>query len=237
MTTRLETLRAKLAKRKQADVENFWKLADAIARGEDVDVAQLEAVLVGADTTPQDLKQAVELLSERMRLKELINSEPTLRRECEDADDQIRRADAELERAERRHEDTVVRLKIKLSDLHEKLYQVALARERLVETCPDEALRTRFEEAQAALRNVRERLGKHKSQIDFWSRDQQSLSSRARCFERMPGSEPQVNECLKRIEEREEQIKVARKQISTLEKQAAQLEQELNAIWEQMMKD
>lgn len=236
MTTLLETLCAKLAKRKQANVESFWKLAGAIAHGEEVDVAQLEAVLVGLDKTPEDLKRAVELLSERMRLKELIDSEPTLRREREGAEEQIRRANAELEQAEQRYDKTVVPLQAKLSDLGQKLNEVASARERLVQTCPDEALRTRFDEVQATLREVQHGAGQREREIAGWLQEQRSLSDLARSLENTPGGESKLDECVKRIEQLEKQIKEARKQIPALKKEATELERQLDAIREQMMK-
>lgn len=121
---------------------DFWTTARKLAAGEKVATASIERVLAESGKTPAELQAAVELATRRARWHEARQTAVILEAEQSAVQDRIAAERRKLNAAEKAHEEATAPLYAKLERIRAAASAASDARRKLIQTCPDAALKT-----------------------------------------------------------------------------------------------
>lgn len=139
----LEVLKELKLRRENREAD-FWTTARKLAVGEKVTTASVEKVLAESGKTLAELQTAVELLTQRARWHELRRKAAALERQQASIQDRIASENRKLAAAEQAHTDATAPLYAQLHEIRAAVSDASDARRKLIETCPDEALRAQL---------------------------------------------------------------------------------------------
>lgn len=136
----LEVLKELKLRRENREAD-FWTTARRLAAGEKVATASIEKVLADSGKAPADLAAAVELATQRARWHEARQAAAALEKERPAIQDRIAAEHRRLQAAEKAHEEATAPLYAKLNRIRAAVSAASDARRKLIETCPDAALK------------------------------------------------------------------------------------------------
>jgi predicted nucleic acid-binding Zn-ribbon protein len=232
LTTLFEKIAGKQKQREKARIDDFRALVRSIGTGQEPDADQVERVLSDADKSLDDLRAAVELYQKRFAMRTLVNSMPKIEAERKELERQVTQADETLEAAERKHEETTAPLTGRLEMLRQAMQEAERSRQQLVETCPDEGLRTHLADLQRRHAETHDRSFKLRQTINdcrTWAKSDQAEAAHATSS---PRKEQELRE---RAERREAKAAECEKELAEVLKQLAGLEKQMQAARDAML--
>lgn len=142
--------------RAKQKIAGYRDLVAGVAKGRQPDPTEVADILANAGKSVTDLKADVERYQHRQKLKALIASMPKLEAERRDIDDQIARAELDLEAAEKQHEEATAPLCNRRREISQVLSDASSAQAEFVRTCDDVGLRREVAEIEGELRRLNE---------------------------------------------------------------------------------
>lgn len=139
----LEVLKELKLRRENREAD-FWTTARKLAVGEKVTTASVEKVLAENGKTLVELQTAVELFTQRARWNEQRRQAAALEKEQTSVQNRIAAEDRKLAAAEAAHNDATAPLYARVYEIRAAVSDASDARRKLIETCPDEALRAQL---------------------------------------------------------------------------------------------
>lgn len=147
----MKELLSELELRRKDRETDFWAVARKLASGEKVTAAAVEKLLVESGKTPDELKAAVELMTQRAQWADQRRKAAALEKERAALQDRIGVEDKKLADAEKAHADATRPLYARLHDIKVAISDASDARRNLIKTCP-------YAELKAELAAVTQRL-------------------------------------------------------------------------------
>ena len=234
----LKELFGELELRRKDRETDFWTVARKLAAGEKITAAAIERLLAESGKTPTDLQAAVELVTQRAHWHEQRQKAATLEKEQASVQERIAAEDRKLAAAEKAHADATAPLYARLHEIKAAISDGSDARRKLIQTCPDAALKAelaaltdRLNELRAQAAALRDR-GELVKQADREDEVADRLAAGL-----VPGA-PTT-----RVDRLREQAGLSRKAgqqalaaLPAVQKQIARLEREEEAVYERMTK-
>lgn len=128
----------------KADAD-YQAVVELIAGGGDPDVGHVNTVIKAAGKAPENLRLDVELYKRRAELRAKAAMRPQAIRERLSIEQQIERADHELEAAERKRDDITGPLFGRRNELDFVIDEADRSADELVRSCPDKSLQAELE--------------------------------------------------------------------------------------------
>ena len=190
----------RLARERFRDVlATFRGIVQQIAVGKEPDADRVDAVLGEAGKTLDDLREAVERLQARRRLREQMDELPKLAVERQEIEKQLAAADNILADAEQQHSEVTAPLRARLVRIREASWAAESAKTQLVQTCDEPALVAQMRDAEAKLTQARKEVSDLRNTLSDYrdrARNESALAERA---ERIVQGEEQVKEHQERL--------------------------------------
>jgi len=120
---------------------DFWTTARKLAAGEKVATTTIERVLAQSGKTPAELETAVALATQRTRWHEERQTAAALEKEQPGVEKRAAAEHRKLEAAEEAHREATAPLYAKLERIRAAVSAASDARRKLIQTCPDAALK------------------------------------------------------------------------------------------------
>jgi chromosome segregation ATPase len=216
-------------------VADYRELVAKIADGQEPDADQVDYVLHDAGKSLEDLREAVERLHARRRLRELVDALSGLAAERARIEKQIKAADAALEAAEDKHATTTNPLLARLRQIKDDTWAGEQATGQLHATCDDPTLLEQLAEVQTRMADARHDGHRLRTLVDDWrarARNEAALTDRAK---RIVGGTEQVEEHQSRMKEAEKRVAMCQAELAKVEKAIADLERQEVAVYENML--
>ncbi len=153
MTTVIEKLFSREKEAAETAAEVYAGTVAAIADGNDLDAAEVEAALVAAGKTLRDLANDVNAQKRRDAIAAEIDQVEAAKSEMPQIERQLAEAHAEFETAKRRHDSTVMRLNLRRQQIVDQVAQAEANRRNRVESAP-QILRERRRSLQLAINRL-----------------------------------------------------------------------------------
>lgn len=177
LTTLFEKIAGKQKQREQSRINDFRGLVRAIVAGQEPDADRVDAVLLDAGKSLDDLKAAVELFQRRMAMKAELDAVPKLEAEKNEIAKKIGMARETLDAAEKKYDETANPLRWRLDEINQAIQQTWSLPQQLVETCPYPELVERAQqieraksEAHAEATSLRRQIEEHHAAIREYER-------------------------------------------------------------------
>jgi len=142
--------------RAKQKVAGYRELVAGVATGQNPEPTEVADILADANKSVADLKADVERYQRRMALKALVASMPKLEADRRDIDEQIARADRNLQAAEKQHEEATEPLYARRQTISQALSDASSAQAELIRTCEDGDLRRETAEVDGEIRRLNE---------------------------------------------------------------------------------
>ena len=139
----LEVLKELKLRRENREAD-FWTTARKLAVGEKVTTASVEKVLTDNGKTLVELQAAVDVFAQHAHWHELRRKAAALEKKQTSIQDRIASEDRKLAAAEAAHNDATAPLYAQMHEIRAAVSDASDARRKLIETCPDEALRAQL---------------------------------------------------------------------------------------------
>lgn len=235
LSTLIERIAGKQQEREQARAADFRGIVQQIAAGKEPDADRVDAVLREAGKTLDDLREAVERLQARRRLREQLDGLPKLAAERREIEKQIAAADNTLADAEQKHAEVTAPLHARLVQVREASWAAESAKTQLVQTCTDPALVAQKRDVELQLTQARKEVSDLRNAISDYrdrARNEHGLAEQA---QRIVHGEQQVQEHQERAKRHERSADGYQAQLLRAEKAVASLERQEQSIREQML--
>ena len=154
MNALLEKIAGKQKARQQKQIAGYHELVAAIATGNEPDPTLVEETLAKVGKSLTALQADVDLYQKHVALKAMVAMLPDLEEERKEVDDQLVKANQELEDAEDRHADVTTPLLAALDQIKAGMRDASDARQELFETCNDPALRSELDKVNGELNDL-----------------------------------------------------------------------------------
>ena len=227
----LEKITGKQKQREKARIDDFPTLVRTIGAGKEPDADQVERVLLSTGKSVEELRAAVELYQRRSVMRTQVNSLPKLESERKEIEQQMTKANAALEEAERQHEETMNPLISQHEIVRHVMQEAELARRQLVETCPYVELNQQLAdlhrghaEANAQATKLRQTISDCRS----WATTDRANAPHATTA---GGSQDLLN----RAARRDAHAAQVEKELAEVMKQVASLEKQIQAVRDEML--
>jgi hypothetical protein len=198
--------------RQERRLNCYQEMVVAVAKDEEPNPDEVEAILDSVHKTVDDLRVDVERFRKRMKLKSIVDALPQVERELEQVAGQIKAADKLLEEAESRHEKQTAPLYARQFELLEARKDASAAQKDLFESCDDTVLHAMLNQVTSELNQSLEKTRDLLAQVSFYRTKADNERHRA-------------NREIK-SEDRDHRLE----QAATYEKHAKALEQEIKAV-------
>ncbi len=142
--------------REEQQTQQYADIITAIAFGTEPDPEEVERILSQAGKSVNDLKADVDKAGQRMALRALAESLPTLQAGRDELVQQIRKLDADFAKAEEEHDEARFPIEDRLRQCDQAIREATRAREDLVATCEDPALLAELEQVESELERLTE---------------------------------------------------------------------------------
>ena len=188
-----------------------------------------------AGKTLDDLREAVERLQARRRLREQMDELPKLAAERQEIEKQLAAADNILADAEQQHSEVTAPLRARLVQIREASWAAESAKTQLVQTCDEPALVAQMRDVEAKLTQARKDVSDLRNTINDYrdrARNESALAERA---QRIVHGEEQVKEHQERAKRYERSADGCQAQLLRAEKAVAGLERQERAVRDQML--
>lgn len=227
----MQELLTELEARKLEREKAFWQLARRIAGGAKPTAADVERTLAGADKGPDELREAIALCAERARLAADVANDAAIEKERGQLAERIATANAAFAQAEQKHEETVGALHSRITQIDETLRASAVARQRLIATCPDSALQAEYAAALARLAGLRNRAFdlRQKAELVRTARDELKEAALYEVGEK-------ANYWRARAQQHQREGEQAAAELADVEKEITRAEREEKAIHARMLR-
>ncbi len=235
LTTLIDKVLGKQREREQARAADFQSIVRQIAAGKEPDADRVDDVLADAGKTLDDLRQAVERLQTRSRLRERIDELPKIAAEREQIEKQIAAADQVLADAERTHDEVTAPLIARMAELREASWTAQSAKAELLRTCLDPGLLDQMEDTESQLKHWRRNAAELRDVINDHRDRARIEQDRAEQAKRIVRGEEQVKEHLENAKRHERTVAGCEAQLVRAEKEIAKLERQQETIREQML--
>jgi len=210
----LATFFDKLAGRTKAAHESsestWFKLVKDLADGKEPNFDRVAEGLADLDRTQDDLQKAVELLLRRRELKAKVDAVPALHAERDANERKVEAANAEFEKARKKHDDIVgplVRRNRQLADAIDDGENTA--RRELIRTCPYEVAIEKLKLIEADIARLQGQANAQQKLADDCNHAADSNTITVERYRRKKHSEHQINELERTIEQQRENAKAA----------------------------
>ena len=232
ITTVIDRIVGKQRERQETD---FCDVVVQIADGNEPDADLVAQSLRDAGKSLDDLQKAVELLQQRRELQKKWDAVPGLMAQRQQLQQQIAKANRELEAAERKHYAIVNPIISELDQLKEATYEGEKAKQELWDTCTDLALLDKLADVQLRLSKRRQEASDLRSRIENlrdWAKHDRAEAERKKMI---VDADHQVEEHLDRAKEHENRAAELEAMLTKTKKIVSNLECEEAAVREQML--
>ena len=224
-----------VGKQRERQAADFRDVVTQIADGNEPDADLVAQSLRDAGKSLDDLQKAVELLQRRREMRKKWDAVPGLMAQRQKLQQQIDKANRELEAAERKHYAIVNPIISELDQLKEATYEGEKAKQELWATCTAPTLLDNMADVQMRLEKRRQEASDLRSQIDNlrdWAKhDRAQAASQKMIID----GDRQVEAYLDRAKEHESKAAEYQATLTKTNKIVSNLEREESAIREQML--
>jgi DNA repair exonuclease SbcCD ATPase subunit len=154
--------------RRERRQNSYLEMVAAVAKDEEPNPDEVEAILDTVHKTVDDLRLDVERYRKRMQLKATVEALPKVERELEQLTSQIQAADKLLEDAEARHQHQTAPLYARQAELVEARKEASMANKQLFETCDDTVLHAMLGQVSSELEQSLEKSRDLVAQVSFY---------------------------------------------------------------------
>lgn len=205
--------------RRERRQNSYLEMVAAVAKDEEPNPDEVEAILDTVHKTVDDLRLDIERYRKRMQLKATVEALPKVERELEQLTSQIQAADKLLEDAEARHQHQTAPLYARQAELVEARKEASMANKQLFETCDDTVLLAMLGQVSSELAQSLEKCRELISQALFYQTKADNERQRAN---RELKSEDRDHR-LEQANDYEQQAKSLEQQIKAKEKEQVML--------------
>jgi len=158
----IDELLQQLEQRKTQRQNDYWLAVRKLAQGEKVTPAEIERLLDDVSKTLDELRRDVELIQERRRLREIIDSGVGLEQERTKLREQLATKAAEFEKLQETYRAEIRELESRVAEISNRLSEIAKARQELIARAPQnqkrelDHLRSRLSELHARACELRD---------------------------------------------------------------------------------
>ena len=230
LTTLFDSISHKQKQRLNARVANYRSLVKQVADGKDPDADEVDRVLTDNDKTVDDLRTAVELLLKRRELRRALDQKPKLAKERKQIEQQLEKANQQLELAETRHTEITDPLYVRLEEIRLAKTEADRALQELERTCDDEDLIAGLEAVSEQLKT----LHTHRARCEKESRELRSSAESDRQETRFV-TQTRAEDLRERADRRDARAQEMETELPGLRKQISKAEAREKAIREQML--
>jgi hypothetical protein len=231
LTSLFEKIAGKQKQREQSRINDFRSLVRAIVAGQEPDADRVDAVLLDAGKSLDDLKAAIELLHRRKAMKAELDTVPKLEAEKTEIAKKIGEARDALDTAEKQYEETANPLRWRLEEISQAIQQTWNLPQQLVESCPYPEAVERAKQIDRAKRDAHAEAARLRRQIE-----EHLLAMRE--YERQAeksSHKPHQEEYRDRAKHRGSLMAEAQAKLTTTLKRIEDLDKQETAIREQML--
>lgn len=235
LTTLIDKIMGKQQEREKARTADFQTIVRQIVTGKEPDPDRVDAVLADAGKSLDDLREAVERLQARRRLREQLDQLPKLAAERQQVEKEIEAADNALTDAEQKHAEMTAPLHARLVQVREGSWAAESAKTQLVQTCTDPALLAQMRDVESQLTQARKEVSDLRNTISDYRDRARNEHAAAEQAQRIVHGEQQVQEHQERAKRHERTADGCQAQLLRAEKAVATLERQERAIRDQML--
>lgn len=175
LTSLLEKIVGRQQERERARVTSYRQMVAQIAAGKDMNDEDVDRLLITTGKSTDDLKASVELHHRRVALRAQMDRLPEIEKERAKVSKQFAEAQAVLDAAHGKYEETAGPLRGRSEFLKQEESAARDARQKLVDCCPYEELLAELQEVYARQKEVHDRRNKLQSDLQMHQEYARSL--------------------------------------------------------------
>lgn len=215
---------------------DFWTTARKLADGEKVAPASIETMLAESGKTPAELEAAVELATQRARWHEARETAAALAREQLGVEKRAAAERRKLEVAEKAHREATAPLYARLDHIRAAMSAASDARRKLIQTCPDAALKAELAEVSDRLAKLRSEAAVLRERGELVKRAEQEDEAAQRLQAGIVpfASTAHIDRMREQAARKRDAGREALAALAGVQKEIAQAEKEQEAVYERM---